>query len=280
MDFSGVEKAGASFEEVAKKYKLTPEQIARYQVRNMTGEAYFKTLGMEEQRKVLGPAKWLAWKEGKFEFGDIVKSTFSPTWGEGKGVASLADLMEEKDANYYLRLVQNGLAKQNLNADELIKFASLDLRPLTNKEVGKIVEKAATGFDNSVIQRSRGLVGFNWNGRELNAKDDLPIGEYHFVKHVLKQGEWPAETSISDYYRSIEEIVRSNNSQIIVSRYDRYLQVSFIGDSGKWQGSNGSGKIVVEYRVGLNSIITAFQPKDVEEFIKNSNRDNLIWIRK
>jgi len=48
--------------------------------------------------------------------------------------------MGEKDANYYLRLVQNGLAKQNLNADELIKFASLDLRPLTNKEVGKIVD--------------------------------------------------------------------------------------------------------------------------------------------
>lgn len=56
---------------------LTPEQIARYKARTGTGEAYFRSLEPEEQRKILGNAKWLAWKEGKFEFDEIWKNTWS-----------------------------------------------------------------------------------------------------------------------------------------------------------------------------------------------------------
>jgi len=101
-------ESGPSFEEIAKKYKMSPDQIARYRASNMTGEAYFRTLSAEDQRKLLGPAKWLAWKEGKFGFEQLVKNTYSSVWGEGKGVASLKDLLGEQDANYYLRLAQNG----------------------------------------------------------------------------------------------------------------------------------------------------------------------------
>lgn len=106
LDFSNVGKAGPTFEEVAKKYKMSPTQITRYKTNNMGGEAYFKTLSMEEQRRLLGPAKWLAWKEGKFGFEQLVKKTYNPVWGEGKGVASLASLIGETDASYYKKFVR------------------------------------------------------------------------------------------------------------------------------------------------------------------------------
>ena len=77
--------------------------------------------------------------------------------GGGQGAKSLKELLGEQDANYYLRLTQNGLAKQNLNAEELIKFASLDLRPLTNKEIGKITNFVAErGFNDNLLEKAVG----------------------------------------------------------------------------------------------------------------------------
>jgi len=48
-------KSGPSFEEIAKKYKLSDEQKRTYAQRKMTGEAYFRGLKAEEQIKILGP---------------------------------------------------------------------------------------------------------------------------------------------------------------------------------------------------------------------------------
>ena len=95
MDFSKVEAAGPSFAEVAEKYKMSPEQVARHENRQLTGEAYFKTLSDTEQSKLLGAAKYEAYKAGKFEFEDLAKKTYSAVWGEGRAVASLKDLTGE-----------------------------------------------------------------------------------------------------------------------------------------------------------------------------------------
>lgn len=93
FDFSGVDKSGPTFEEIAKKYNMSPEQVARYQNRQLSGESYFKTLTEEQQRNLLGPSKWQAYTEGKFKFEALAKKTYSPIWGEGKGVASLRELL-------------------------------------------------------------------------------------------------------------------------------------------------------------------------------------------
>lgn len=114
VDWSGVEKAGPSFEEVAKKYNMSPEQIARYKARTGTGEDYFKSLKPEEQRKILGSAKWLAWKEGKFAFDDIWKSTWSAEWGEGKTTVSLRELIGIDEAKHYRQFVNRFAGKDYL----------------------------------------------------------------------------------------------------------------------------------------------------------------------
>ena len=113
FDFSGVEKAGPSFEEIAKKYNISAERQKTYAQRKMTGEAYFRGLKAEEQRKILGPAKWLAWKEGKFAFDALSRKTYSPVWGAGRGAKSLKELLGEKEAKRYKALAKLADSLQN-----------------------------------------------------------------------------------------------------------------------------------------------------------------------
>lgn len=282
FDFSGVEKAGPSFEEIAKKYKLSDEQKRMYAQRKMTGEAYFRGLSAEEQRKILGPAKWLAWKEGKFEFTQLAKKTYSPVWGAGRGAMSLKELLGEQDAHYYLRLAQNGLAKQNLNADELIKFASLDLRPLTNREIGKITNFVAErGFNDSLLEKAGGrLSGRKWQGNTIKGSDMLGAGVVHYLRHVVFGNEWPAGTTLEDYYESIRDVVGDSQTKMFISRYLGELQAGFVRDAGPYKGASSKGIFFVEYRISTGSVVTANQAKTIDGIIESLERSGIIWIRK
>ena len=106
VDFSGVEKAGPSFADVAKKYGITPEQQRTYANRKLSGEAYFRSLSAEEQRAILGPSKWLAWKDGKFGFEQLSKKTWSAVWGAGVRQASLVELLGESEAKRYMAMAK------------------------------------------------------------------------------------------------------------------------------------------------------------------------------
>jgi len=106
FDFSGVEKAGPSFADVAKKYGITPEQQRTYANRKLSGEAYFRSLSAEEQRAILGPSKWLAWKDGKFGFDALSRKTYSAVWGEGVRQARLVELLGEAEAKRYMAMAK------------------------------------------------------------------------------------------------------------------------------------------------------------------------------
>ena len=47
-----------------------------------------------------------AWKEGKFEFTQLAKKTYSAVWGEGVRQASLVELLGEKEAKRYKALAK------------------------------------------------------------------------------------------------------------------------------------------------------------------------------
>lgn len=104
FDFSAAEKSGPSFAEVADKYGITPEQRQTYASRKGSGESFFRSLKADEQRAILGPAKWLAWKEGAFAFDALSRKTYSATWGAGVKQASLVELLGEDEAERYKAL--------------------------------------------------------------------------------------------------------------------------------------------------------------------------------
>lgn len=176
--------------------------------------------------------------------------------------ASLVELLGEKDANYYLRLTQNGLAKQSLNADGLIKFASLDLRPLTSVEIGKITNLVAErGFNDNLLEKAGGrLSGISWQGNVVKGSDMLGAGIVHYLRHVVAYQEWPVGTSVDDYYQSIKEVALDKQSQLFVSRYHGVLQVGIVRESGKFAGPGSKGIFFMEFRAETRHVVTARKP--------------------
>lgn len=89
---------------MAKGY--TEEQANQYLMRNLTGEQAFGMLDEKTQQEILGKAKFLAWKDGAFEFADLSVMTHSPIWGDGRKVASLVELLGSVDAKKYLDMLK------------------------------------------------------------------------------------------------------------------------------------------------------------------------------
>lgn len=60
-----------------------------------TGDDWFKTLSAEQQRSILGDAKYEAWDNGKgFDFAQLAQTAHSDVWGDSVRVASLSELTE------------------------------------------------------------------------------------------------------------------------------------------------------------------------------------------
>lgn len=57
------------------------------------GTALFEKLSQEQQIKILGPAKWQAWKDGKFALADIVGRARSKEWGTHRYERSLKEIL-------------------------------------------------------------------------------------------------------------------------------------------------------------------------------------------
>lgn len=101
VDLSAADKAGPSQEEILKKYGITGARAEQIRRRSMSGEDAFKSLSDTEQKNILGPAKYAAWKAGAFEFSALSVKTISPEWGEGLKTASLKDLVSPEDLEKY-----------------------------------------------------------------------------------------------------------------------------------------------------------------------------------
>ncbi|HOV07051.1 MAG TPA: hypothetical protein PLV27_07320 [Anaerolineaceae bacterium] len=50
-------------------------------IKPATGAEAFATLSNTEQLRILGPAKYAAWKEGKFRLGDLIGRKYDVQWG-------------------------------------------------------------------------------------------------------------------------------------------------------------------------------------------------------
>ena len=170
----------------------------------------------------------------------------------------------------------------NYSVDDLIRIAGMGLRELSSKEIDRICEYVSrVGFNPHARSRvSQRMVGILWQGRMIHAGQELPSDEWHFIKHVLIQREWPENTSFEEYLESLRSVIASEVNGIMISRYQgRYRQLAFIGKSGPYKGAGGNNYILIEYRVGYGHWITGFQPVDLARQLEEY-RDEIRWIRK
>jgi len=216
-----------------------------------TGITAFGKLSDTEQVKILGPAKYAAWKEGKFGLEDLVGRRYDPQWGWSRYEKSLKELIGAEQAKGYTRLALMGVAKHagKYSVDDLVRVAGLGLRELTPKEVNTITRYIAQGqFEPNGKQRVVNLLsGQVWDRRKLEKGDMVEPGVIHYLKHVVVEKEWPSETNYEQYVQSLKDIIENPKSGIFVSKYNEAWQVGFIGESGKWQGDGGFSHILVEY---------------------------------
>ena len=59
------------------------------------GEAWFNAQPESVQRDMLGPGKYEAWKEGQFDFSQLVSTQNDPVYGEMRVEATLKELLGE-----------------------------------------------------------------------------------------------------------------------------------------------------------------------------------------
>jgi len=56
-------------------------------------EVFSRTFDEAAQREIMGPAKWEAWKAGKFKFSDLSRAYTDKVYGTMRGEPSLKELL-------------------------------------------------------------------------------------------------------------------------------------------------------------------------------------------
>lgn len=272
----------ATWEEICSLYGIDLSDVPDTNPQIEPGVSVFDRLPAEKQIKILGPAKFAAWKEGQFTLSDLVGRIRSIIWGTHRYEKSLQDLMGKK-AKDYIRLALTGAAQRagNYTVDDLIRIAGIGLRELTPGELERVARHVATvGFSTTEMMRVRTSIrGQVWNGKRLEIGDMIPTDVGHYLKHVVVNQEWPDGTTLGDYKRSLREVILDPSSDVFVSKYNDAWQIGFIRESRNWRGTNGYGSILVEYKVQYGYLVTGYQPEDVVIQLAK-DRESFQWIRK
>jgi hypothetical protein len=144
---------------------------------------------------------------------------------------------------------------------------------------------AQVGFDPNRLERARGdIAGLLWRAHVIGGTDLLPPAERHYLRHVVKQQEWPPATTLPDYLASVRALILNADAGIYTSAYGpsaatAQWQLGIVGRSGPFQGPQGFSWTLVEYRVALGHWVTAYQVPHLPGVLVEPQRWNLQWIR-
>jgi len=101
----------ATWAEIGKRYGIDLSDIPDTNPEIEPGITLFEKLPAQKQIAILGPAKYAAWKDGKFTLSDLVGRKRSREWGTHRYERSLQDLIGDK-AKEYTRLASMGAAQR------------------------------------------------------------------------------------------------------------------------------------------------------------------------
>jgi hypothetical protein len=102
-------------------------ELDKFYDRSDTGAAAFERLSPEEQREILGPAKYEGYKKGLFGLNDLVTHTHSDKWGDITTEASLKSLVGEDEAK---KLLYQALGREEKTVGFSFLSGDLSLRSI------------------------------------------------------------------------------------------------------------------------------------------------------
>lgn len=163
-----------------------------------------------------------------------------------------------------------------------INVAVTGTRRLMPGELRRVLEHVAqAGFDPNAREKARGrLAGVIWRGNILKASDLLDPLEAHYLRHASIRREWPDGTTVRAYANSIRDTILGPHSGVATSLYQGTRQLTVVGRSGSWQGPNGFGWILVDYRLATGYWMTAYQPEEELDELRSPRREDLRWLRR
>ncbi len=169
---------------------------------------------------------------------------------------------------------------QYIDVVRLILEAATGVRQLIEDEIRQIIEYLAQAeFDPAMNVRAVGLAGMTWQGRTLRGTDLITSAERHYLRHVIKQQEWPIGTQLEDYISSIRAVIRDEKSGLFTSRYMGRWQLGIVRRSRELRGPGGTDWVLIEYRLDIGYWVTAFHLRGGLAELYSSQRENIIWLR-
>lgn len=117
--------------------------------------------------------------------------------------------------------------------------------------------------------------------RTIRAGDLIDIRLAKYLRHAVRQEQWPPGTTFDEYLESLVQVVASDESGVFVDCRNTRWIVTFIGRSGHWEGLDGGPFILVMYDCGEERLITAFQPeRGVRYVADNEQVVDGTWLRR
>ena len=165
--------------------------------------------------------------------------------------------------------------------DEMIFDLAAGVRDPTGQDLEKIrLHVAEAGFDPTrMLPADQRVVGMHSSrGSVIRQGDPLSTGELHYLRHAVRQEEWPVGTSLGRYQDSLSALAASLRVGILLRQIAHFgWHVTIIGRSGRWKGRLGSDWMIVEYRVSDGYWVTGYQPRDGLLFANRRPRRR--WLR-
>lgn len=144
--------------------------------------------------------------------------------------------------------------------EELIRTGR-DITDAELRELRRLVSRVGFG-PTATMKASADMTGLSWQGKIIASNDWLPNDVRHYLRHVAAREEWPVNTMLDEYVRSLRDAILDQRGDICIDKYQSTWQLTFFSRSGRWQGPGSGGWILVGYNQGHGHWATGFQPLD------------------
>ena len=223
------------------------------------GISLFVKLDPEKQRSILGPAKYAAWRDGRFELKSIVGRRRSERWGSMRYEKSLKELIGDEAEGYTRLALSQAMKSASTSVDDLVRIAHLGVRDLSPQEIARIQDEVLRmPFTTKTVKiplSQRGIL-FEGIGFGRYVRSDV----YHLFKHI-DDGQWKSGITFDDYLGDLRQAIR-NPERIATYLHQQERVVGFLARNNidpSHLGERPEQYLYAVYSINRHAIITGYQ---------------------
>ncbi|MBI2954242.1 MAG: hypothetical protein HYY30_08010 [Chloroflexi bacterium] len=242
-------------------FKNVPE--SRVEIEKGTDR--FERLSDDEKKRILGPAKFAAYKDGKLKLEDVAGFARHKNWGPVGYERSLRDILGEKEAKKWMAEAVKTQRMQG-EPNKLIREWINPKRVPSEAEIRNVLEYVAKApFRSAVTGVDKVAQGQMFLGRRLNAKEPSIVA--HLAKRVLVESQWTESTTLDQYLADIHSVAGDPDVKMAV--YVRRGKALYLGLLGRNRvpserlGARPENYLWVVYSPDYGTIVSGYQVSGV-----------------